>query len=196
MDRRSICELWRKLYQRFRDEYRQWVEIARVCLETKTLRFEWDRTTSAERIDDGRRSGWIATPNLRARLFQDLLIIDRFPGDQPLDDVKQTQALSRLSCFGWKQLRVCRRIVDELGEQNCSACRKGAASPPEMEGAGMPVADALFSGSFAINGVKGKGDLDELGGHHASSGEMARCQYGCQANVVFVVSNGSRTSGP
>jgi len=39
----------------------------------------------------------------------------------------------------------------------------------------MPVPDALFPRSLAIDDIKWQSNLNQLGRHHAPNGEAARC---------------------
>jgi len=176
VDRRPTRELRRKLDHRFGDEHGDWVEVACVRFEAKTLRFERDRTAPAERVNNGRWSVRIAAPNLCYCLPKDLLVVRGLPGNKPFDDVKQTPTFSFLICFGREQLRVGGRVINQLGKQDCPTGRKWAARPPKMKRAGMAVPDALFPRSLAIDDVEWQGNLNQLGWHHTPSGETARCQ--------------------
>jgi hypothetical protein len=49
-----ICELGREFDQRLGNEHSHGVEVARVRVETETLRFERDRAATAEGINNGR----------------------------------------------------------------------------------------------------------------------------------------------
>ena len=133
MNRRTICELGRKLDQRLGDQDGDRVEIAGVRFKAEALRFERDRAAAAERVDDGWQTVGIPAPNFGSRFFEDLLVVRRFPRNQPLDDVEQPLPLALLVRFGGKQLRVSRRVINELGEQHSAACGERAARPPQME---------------------------------------------------------------
>jgi hypothetical protein len=176
MDRRSICELRREFDERFGNQHREWVKVARISFQAKALGFEWDRTAAAKWVNDGGWPVWIAAPDFCPRFFENLFVGRRFPRNQPLDDVEQALTLSLLVRFSGERLGVRRRVVDQLREEHSAAGGERAACPPKMERARVATADALLSCCFLIDDVEREGDFDELGGHHASSGGVARCQ--------------------
>ena len=75
MNGRSIRKLGGKLDESLRDQDRNGVEVAGKGFQTKALCLEWDRTTTAERIDDARQAIGVPTPYLRSCLFEDFLVV-------------------------------------------------------------------------------------------------------------------------
>ena len=147
-----------------------------MSFEAETLCLQRDRAPTTEWVDNRWQSLGIAAPNFCPCFFKDLLVVCSFPGDKSFDDVKQTPTLSFLVRLGRKRLGVCRRVVNELCEQDGATCSERPTRPPEVKCAGMPVPDALFPRSLAIDDIKWQSNLNQLGRHHAPNGEAARCQ--------------------
>jgi hypothetical protein len=51
-------------------------------------------------------------------------------------------------------------VVYEGGEDDGAAGGEGATRPPEVEGAGMAVADGFLAGAGDVDGFEGEGDFD------------------------------------
>jgi hypothetical protein len=162
-----------------------------VRLEAETLRFQRDRAAAAEGVEEGRGVPAGRAADLRPSLLEDRLVRRVLPFDEPLDDPEEAASLVFLGLRGGEAIWVGRRVVDERREENGPAGGEGAAGPPKVERGGVAVADALLAGRLAVDGLKGKGDFDELpaGYHVTSSGRRSlpriRCAILCARSDAF-----------
>jgi hypothetical protein len=107
-----------------------------------------------------------------ARFFQHWLVGGVFPDDQFFEDLKEAITRCRPTGFevaggqfaGMLEFPFPGGVVDELGEDDGAGGGEGAARPPEVEGAGVAVADRFFAGGGFVDGVEGEGDFDEFFG--------------------------------
>ncbi|HLI43600.1 MAG TPA: hypothetical protein VKU92_03935 [Acidimicrobiales bacterium] len=133
-----------------------------MCDEPEALGFEGDRPAAAEGVEDLREVVAAGTSDLLAGLFEDLLVLGGFPGDEPFDQAEESLTFLLLGIFGGEPVGVGGGVVDELSEEHSPARREGSACPPQMQRRGVPVADRLFPGGLAVDRFEGERDLDEL----------------------------------
>ena len=96
------------------------------------------------------------------RLAQQLLVVDVLPDDEPGDDAVQSLALGLLLFLGRELVRVCRRVIDELGEQHRAARGERPPCPPQVQRGRMAVPDGLLAGRLAVDVLQRQRDLDQL----------------------------------
>src|SRR5690606_3796288 len=81
---------------------------------------------------------------------------------------------------------VVARVVDELAEEDGASGRKRAPGPPEVQGARVAVADALFARRLRVDLLEREGDLDELA-LGAQAGPPSRARQHSAACVGRVI---------
>ena len=178
--RRTPGELRRDLDHRLVDEHRHRVEVARVGLQAEPLRLERDRPASGERVverrqprrvEEFRRARMVGIvragpPPTDADLFPrplDQLLVRRvLPLHQFPQDPEQPLALPVLLLPGREQFRPGRRVVHQLREQYRPRRGQRPPRPPQVQRAGMPVADGLLPRRRLVDGIEGQGHLDEF----------------------------------
>lgn len=130
MHRRQACEPWRNLDHAFVDQHRHGVQVTRQRRQAQALRFQRDRPTARERVEDRRWSVGEAAVDLRARLSQHLRIVGVLPHHQPFQNPEQ--ALPLILLLLWRQRPVTRRIFNQRSPDHRPSGRQWPARPPEM----------------------------------------------------------------
>jgi hypothetical protein len=152
----------RQLDERLGDEHRDRVEVASVRDQAEALRFEGDRPSTTEGVEHFWRVVAAGTADLFTCFIEHRLILGGFPGDEPFDQAEEPLTLLLLGVLSREAIGVGGGVVDELGEEHGTTGGEWAARPPQVERRGVSVADRLLSGSFAVDRLEGKCDLDEL----------------------------------
>src|SRR5262249_35216453 len=119
----------------------------------------------------GGAGGTPALPDLLSRPLQYLFVRRVLPLYQLLDQSEKSLAFLLLRLFGWKQIWVRRRIVHHLGENDCPRCCQRSSRPPQVQRAGVTVADGLLSRTGFVDCIQWQGNFDEflLWGHAGST---------------------------
>ena len=189
IDRRLSRELGRYLDHRLVDQYRDWIEVARVGFQAQPLRFQRQGTAAGEGIMKRRqlvpveqlaRTGIIrvigagstpALPDFVPRLLQHGFVGGVLPLHQLLDDAEQAGALFLLRLLGRKQVWEGRRVIHHLRKDHGACGRKRPPGPPQMQRARVPVPDGFFARRGGVDRIQRQRDFDQLssGARHGSS---------------------------
>src|SRR5262245_42782284 len=131
-------------------------------LKSEPLRFEWDRTAAAERIEDRRRVAISGVRDLRACCLKHLLVRRAFPSHEFLHHAEQALALSFLLLLRREKVRATRRVVDDRCKENSAARCQWPARPPEVECRRMSMPNRLLPCRFAVDHLQRQRNLDQL----------------------------------
>ncbi len=174
-------ELGRDLDQGFGDQHSHGVEVAAVGAQPQALRFQGDGTAAAEGVQHGRGvldqealdavvgdgqgqpfGAGDAAGDFLAGGVEHGLVVGVLPEHQLLDQAKEALALAQLVGVGRELLGDGAGVINEGGEEDGAAGGQGAAGPPEVEGGGVAVANALLTRRGFVDGLQRQGDFDEL----------------------------------
>ena len=178
--RRAPGELRRELDHRLVDQHGHRVQVAGVRLQAEPLRFQRQRAAAGERVVERRQAlrveqlgrarmisvvGAGAPPgraDFVTRLLQHLLVGGVLPLEQLFDQLEQPLPLPVLLLLGGEEFRAAGGIVDQLREDDGAGGRQRAPRPPQMQGAGVAVADRLLARRGGVDGVQRQRHLDQL----------------------------------
>ena len=96
-----------------------------------------------------------AFPDGVAGTLQDFFVVGVFPFDQIADDGKEALAAG----FGFVFVA---GVVHHLREDDGTRCRQRPPRPPQVQGAGVAVADGFFARGGGVDVIKRQGDFDEF----------------------------------
>ena len=128
-----------------------------------------------------------ALPDLLAGAGEHLLVVGVLPLHQVFDDLEQALTLDgRLFLVHpAPQLALVAGVVDHLRKDHRPRRGQRPARPPQVQRAGVAVADRLLARRSDVDGVEREGDFDEffwgLEGGHVSGRQKAvarMCRYG------------------
>jgi len=169
--RGHIGKLGRDLNQRLTNHHGHRVEVAGVGLQAQALRFQGDGAAPGKGVEQGR---WVAVRRQADQVasgLQHLLVGGALPLHQGFDKVEQPLAggVVRGGVLAARQLpaglhEFGRRvgIVHEGSKDDGAAGGQRSARPPQVQGAGVAVADGFLAGAGFVDGFEGEGDLDEF----------------------------------
>src|ERR1035441_8089976 len=86
-------------------------------------------------------------------------------------------------------------VADVIRKHAARSACSGRTGPAEMQSAWVAVSNAFFACRFLVDDVEWEGNFDELGGHQASTGGVARCQSGCPARLLLEEARGGAAGG-
>ena len=162
------------------DQHRHRVEVASMCFHPEALGFHRQGTTPGEWIVEGRQPVWIeefrgawvicvvyagpppASQDLLASALKDFLVRRVLPSHEFFDQSEQTRPFAPSCLLGREPIRVLRRIVDHLSEDDGTRSRQRSSRPPKMKSAGMAVPDRFFAPRSVVDRVEWKRNLDEF----------------------------------
>src|SRR5262249_34893569 len=110
----------------------------------------------------GGAGGTPTLPDLFSRLGKYCLVRRVLPLYQLFDQSEESLAFLLLRLLGWEQVRVPRRIIHHLGENDRPRCCQRSSRPPQVQGARMPVANRLLSRTCLVNSIQRQGNFDQF----------------------------------
>ncbi len=162
-DRRLAGETGRDLDEGLVDEHGHGVQVRGVGFQAQALGLQGDGAAAGEGVQQGRG---LAAGRVLADLgpgpLQQGLVVDVLPFHQLFHEAEEALALPALGLLGGEAFRVAGGVVHHLGEDHRAAGGQGAPGPPQVQGAGVAVADGFFPGRLPVDGLQGQGDFDEL----------------------------------
>src|SRR5262249_32050303 len=101
-------------------------------------------------------------PDLRAGLLQYRFVRGVLPLHKVLDYSEEPLALSPLSLLCGKEVQLRRRVVHHLREDHCPCRRERPPRPPQVERAGVAVADRLLPRCGLVYRFQWKSHFDQF----------------------------------
>ncbi len=184
--RRAAGESGRDLDHGLVDHHRHRVEVGGPCFQPQPLRFQRDGAAAGEGIMEGgqlvrvEQLGGLgvipvqladlapALADLGAGTLQHFFVVGVFPLDQFADDVKQLLAplgsLFLVDAIPEPAALLVTGVVDHLRKQHRPRRGQRPPRPPQVQGAGVPVADGLLPCGITVDVIQRQGDFDEFFG--------------------------------
>ena len=177
---RFAREFGRDLDHRLIDKDRNRIQIAGIAFQAQSLRFQRQGTAAGKGVVKGGKlvavkqlfgAGMVnivcagrppALPDLGPRPLQHLLVGGVLPLHEILNDLEQTLPLLLLRLLGPENLRVARRVIDHLSEDDRPRRRQRSPRPPKVQRARVPVPDRLLSRRSNVDRLQRQRHFNEL----------------------------------
>ena len=180
-----------------------------MSLQSETLSLQRQGATAGERIVERRQPIWIeefrgawvicvvcagsppASQDFLPSAFQHVLVRRVLPSHEFFDQSEQARTLAPSHLLRWEPIRVLRRIVHHLREDDGARSRQRSPRPPEMKGAGVAVPDRFFTPRRVVDRVERERNLNEFLALPSGRSRGMEIHMGDMADVVEGVTGGT-----